>query len=600
MTETATETGDRVQYDEYPETEQGFSEYLQDLADHLFPFPGYRDYQDEILYEVLESFFIDGYKNVIVEGPTGIGKSPNGVTVGRVFSHLNTQSRGIRNHFGIDVGLKRGNSFYTTPQKSLRNQLAEDDDLQEYVSMLKGRRDYTCGETGNNCADCVVRSSTEESCRTVADCTYWDRKIKAISSDIAAITFAMLIVDNYVPVVAEDGGRLSFDHRDLVVVDEGHNSEGQSSSMFAGYTLSPWSVPPEVFGDAGEQVDWDDDRFEHVEDVVAGIARRCTQFITKHDGNPQYQTAVENCEDIKRKIKYTLETHSEGEGWVVNVNEVSEKEGRGTTKSIQIKPVRVDEFLSKFVWSRGGRRLIMSATIPFRGKINQWADRIGLDGRTTFISKPTPFPKEHREIYLNTMVGEMSGDSEDDNWREAMDTVREISSHHEGENGLIHSVSYPRAERVGRSLGTDNVIVDDQEKESSAMIRRWQNSDKEIMVSPRMTEGVDLHDGKCRWQVLLKAPFAYAADSRVDYLLNEEYEWDWYFEETAIDIIQAVGRAVRGPEPEEAASFYVIDEKFEDVMYRTNPPEYFVEAVEDGPPEHWSNPDTAPWRKNDD
>jgi hypothetical protein len=31
-------------------------------------------------------------------------------------------------------------------------------------------------------------------------------------------------------------------------------------------------------------------------------------------------------------------------------------------------------------------------------------------------------------------------------------------------------------------------------------------------------------------------------------------------------------------------------------MHRTNPPEYFVEAVRDDPPEHWENPDAAPWR----
>jgi len=90
MTATETEAGSTVQYDDYPETEQGFSEYLRDLADGLFPFPGYREYQDEILYEVLESFLIDGYKNVVVEGPTGIGKSPK---KGLVVAH-----RGIDRH----------------------------------------------------------------------------------------------------------------------------------------------------------------------------------------------------------------------------------------------------------------------------------------------------------------------------------------------------------------------------------------------------------------------------------------------------------------------------------------------------------------------
>jgi Rad3-related DNA helicase len=584
--------------EEYDETPAGFKEYLHDLGEEMFPFPGFREYQDEILYETLDAFFIDGYWNVVIEGPTGIGKSPFNVAVGRVISILASRKRKIQDYFGISLrGLDKGKSFYTTPQKSLRNQLADDDDLRDYITMLKSRRDYICGETGTNCAECMVRASQDESCRTVADCTYWGQKEAAMRSDIAAITFAMLIVDNYVPVETEDGEQISFDDRDLVVVDEGHNNERQSSSLFAGFTLSPWSLPEEVYDDAGEQVDWEDDRFEDVEDILHEILQRAENFVDMYENIEQKQSQVEKCEDAIRKIRYCIRTEEEGRGWVVNIDEVTIPGTRGqTTKSIQVKPVRVDDFLRDFVWSRGQRRLITSATIPYRADVDKWGDRIGLDDEVKFISKRTPFPEEHRLIHLNTMVGEMDSNHEDDNWADAMAQIREIQSHHEGENGLIHSVSYPRAERVADSLGRSNVIFDEKEKDTDALITKWQNSDKDIMVSPTMTEGVDLHGDRCRWQVLLKAPFAYMGDSRVSYLTLEKHEWDWYYEEAAIDIIQSVGRAVRGPEPEEAASFYIIDEKFEDVMYRTNPPEYFVEAVRDDPPEHWENPEAAPWR----
>lgn len=584
----------RERIEEYRESEDGFREYLHDLADELFPFPGYREYQDEILYETLEAMFIDRYRNVVIEGPTGIGKSPVNVAVGRVVSELHKLQRKINDHFGVQIdGLHNGDSFYTTPQKSLRNQLANDEDLREYVSMLKSRADYTCGESGNNCKDCFIRSSPDQSCRTVGDCTYWSQKMGSVHSDIAAITFAMLIVDNYLPE-SDDAGPLSFGDRDLVIVDEGHNSEGQSASMFAGFRLSPWELPEEVYGDAGQKISWDADRYEDVESVVDEIASRAQQFIDQNEDIESLQADVERCEERLRKIRYCQQTYRQGRGWVVNINEVGVRGGNGTTKGIELKPIRVNDFLSDFVWSRGRRRLITSATIPFRGNIKKWADRIGLDGPVKFISKRTPFPEEHRLIHINTIVGKMSGQDEDRNWESAMDQIREIASHHEGEKGLIHSVSYPRAEWVGYSL--ENAIVQQREENHESVINRWQNSDAEILVTPTMTEGVDLHGDLCRWQVLLKAPFAYYGDSRVSYLLDEEKEWQWYYEETAIDIIQSVGRAVRGPEPGEAASFYIIDSKFEDVMRRTNPPKYFVEAVREGPPPHWNNPDAAPWR----
>lgn len=572
-----------------------FDNHLHDLADFYFPFPGYRDHQDEILYETLEAMFIDGYRNVIIEGPTGIGKSPVNVAVGRVITHLYQNSRDIEEHFGVNIeGLKTGKSFYTTPQKSLRNQLAEDEDLREYVKMLKGRGDYTCGVTGSDCSSCSVRADPDDSCRNQPQCTYWGEKMGACDENIAAITFAMQIVDNYIPK-EDENGRLSFGDRDLVIVDEGHNSEGQAASMFAGFTLSPWTLPKEVYGSAGQSVSWDDDRYEDVENIVEQLHRKTTDFIEQYENIEQRQSEVESCKNVKRKIEYCVKSVKQGDGWVVNIEKVGVPGSDRTTKSIELKPVWVDDFLGDFVWSRGYRRLITSATIPFRGNIQRWADRIGLDGNTKFISKPTPFPVAHRLIHTNTIVGPMSGNDEDENWDAAMDQIEEIASHHKGEKGLIHSVSYPRAERVVESLG-DNVMMDKQDLETSAVIESWQNSDKDILVSPTMTEGVDLHGDRCRWQVLLKAPFAFAGDSRVSYLLNEEKEWTWYYEEAAIDIIQAVGRAVRGPEPSEAASFYVIDEKFEDVMNRVDPPQYIIDAITLDAPSHWAIPQAAPWR----
>lgn len=583
-----------AEFEEYQQSDNGFQNYLHDLADELFPFPGYRQYQDELLYEILEAFFLDGYRNVVVEGPTGIGKSPTNVTVGRVINYLNRKQTKIADHFGVEIsGLNTGDSFYTTPQKSLRNQLAEDDDLRQYVSMLKSRRDYTCGETGQNCNECSIKSDPDHSCRQMGGCTYWNAKMNAVGDDQAVITFAMLIVDNYLPE-EDEHGPLSFGDRDLVTVDEGHNSEGQSASMFAGFNLSPWELPNEVYGDAGQQVDWGAERYEDVEDIVNEIRRRARQFVDRFEDIEQREAEVSQCEDKLRKMRYCEQTFHQGRGWVVNIDEVGVPGSNGKTKKIQLKPVRVDDFLSDFVWSRGRRRLITSATIPFRGNTSHWADRIGLDGEVKFISKRTPFKESHRLIHKNTMVGPMDSNNEDDNWPDAMDQIRKIASHHDGEKGLIHSVSYPRAERVGKHL--DNVVVHESDMDQQTAMNLWQNGEDDILVSPTMTEGVDLHDDLCRWQVLLKAPFAYYGDNRVSYLLNEENEWQWYYETTAIDIIQAVGRAVRGPEPEEAASFYVIDSKFEDVMNRTNPPQYFLDAIREDPPMHWAIPDAAPWR----
>jgi len=367
--------------------------------------------------------------------------------------------------------------------------------------------------------------------------------------------------------------------------------------MFAGFTVSPWSVPPEVYADAGKRVNWEDDRMADVLHLLEEISQRCEQFIQKNDGLMNKQKAVENCENMKRKLDYAIRTHKDDENaWVVNVDEVNKREGRGTTKNIEVKPVRVGGFLDKFVWSRGQRRLITSATIPYRANIEKWARRLGLDGETRFVSKSSPFPVEHRKIHTNTEVGEMSGDGEERNWSRLISTIEDIMDKHDGEKGLIHSVSYPRAEELASDIGADyKLLVDDGEGPVEAAINEWQ-SDAQVMITPRMSEGVDLNDSLCRFQILPKCPFAFAGDSRVSYLLNEEHDWDWYYQSTLIEMMQMVGRAVRGPEQSEAASFYVLDSKFHDVINRTNPPQYFVDSITSSKPAHWFRQSAAPWR----
>ena len=578
---------------DYPRSEEGFRNYLDDTADRLFPFDGYRDHQREILTEAIQALYVDGHKNVIIEGPTGIGKSPVNVTIGRVTTHLSHHRAVVEDHFGVSLGIGSGKTFYTTPQKQLRNQLARDKDLKEYVQMLEARADYICeaaskekGEV-KDCSECRLgKVDADRTCSSIPGCTYWSAKEKAMEADIAALTFAMLIVDDYVPTMigggdtaqsdlfsfGDTGRQISFGDRDVVIVDEGHNLEEQVASLFAGFTVSYRTLPDTVWDDAGDTAGWDADRYEHVEDEIDGLMQRAKRYIGNHDGDPEKEDDVEKCKRFVSKAAYCQREVEDGRPWVVNV----ESDGRGGRK-IELKPVDVDKFLRDKIWSRGNKRVISSATIPYRDDISKWSARIGLDGSTKHISKPMPFPEENRLIHTDTAVGALSGGGEDEHWDELVARIEEIAASHNGENGLIHTVSYDRAEKLSEAMGGSNTIVQDDEKDKAEVIEHWQSSDKDILLSPSMMEGVDLHGELCRWQVLMKAPYSYIGDSRVGYLLNERADWEWYNETAMLDIMQSVGRAVRGPD--DYASYYVIDSSFDKLMDRVETPDWFNSAV---------------------
>ena len=547
--------------------------------DDLFPFDSYRPKQRETMMAAMEKLFLDDYDNLIIDAPTGVGKS------------------------AINVALARSqeSAYYVTPQKSLREQLLADSVLSKHYNGLKGRRDYTCGVTGNNCKECKINQDPELSCRDYNQCNYWSAKEKAMYSDIAILTFAYLIVDGNIPeyVHGNDGNeRLSFqDERELVIVDECHSLEQQVASLFAGFKISPWILPAEVYEGLLTHVSMDDvDIHTDVRAELEELYDRCEAYIAEYGEAEEMQNEVQDCKKMHTKLEWLFtEVDEYDRAWVVNM-EKTKFSGRWQ-KVMEMKPVHVDHFLKNFVWSRGKKRILSTATMPYRDKPEFWCTRIGLDpDRTHVIHVGMPFPKENRPIHTKSMIAEMSNGGDKKHWPEIMAKLDELSNFHTNQKGLIHTASYNRAKKVYESAKTGkwgnlkgNVVLHEGDHDADDVIAKWQNSNQDLLVTPSMTEGVDLDGDKCRWQALIKVPFPYPGDSRVNYLLNEQPEigWPWYWETTANQIIQSAGRAVRSRD--DYANYYVLDESFKKVQSKVAFPEWFEEAIDVGPAQRAKN-----------
>lgn len=536
----------------------------------VFPFDSFREKQFDVVVEVLHKLYKEDYDNVIIDAPTGVGKSAVNVTAAQLAD----------------------DAFYVTPQKSLREQLQDDEVLSEYYEALRGREDYTCGVTGENCSDCTINQDPDRSCMNMERCTYWNAKLDAMSADVAVLTFAYLIIDGAIPTMVPEGGKISFGDRELLIVDECHNLEDQVASLFAGFTVSPWSLPMEVFNNITSDLDMDETtRHHHVIDKIETLERRAEDYVQEKqqfEGELDDDTArkVTQCEKFLDKVAWFYEEIENDRNWVVDMD-ITEY-ARSRYKTFKLKPVRVDKFLRNFVWDRADKRVLSTATMPYRDNPVKWQKQIGLPGTTHVIRVGMPFDKGHRPIHTDWMIGNMSNGGIDRHWPDVMESLNALAKQHQGQKGLIHSASYARAEKVWRDAGDydhlkDNVVFDKPEANTEAMMETWQEDGRQIFVSPACTEGVDLKDEMCRWQVLLKVPFPSPGDSRVEYLLEEvpHIGWDWYYEVTANAIVQSVGRAVRSKD--DYADYYILDEKFYDVKKKVSLPEWFTEAIDAEP-----------------
>jgi len=223
----------------------------------LFPHPSFREKQYETLNACLNAFD-NGFKNVVLDAPVGTGKS------------------------GLNTALLRyaDDGFYTTPQRSLRQQVQDDDALEPYVEDLKARKDYFCNVGNDNCKDCSVYQSQDRSCaeQGAPPCNYWRRKQTVMNSDIAVITFSMMIVDGLIPTEV-NGMQVSFDDRDMVVVDEAHGLVEQTREMHAGFDVTPYGIPDHVFQNVTDSVSWNASRYSDVKSELTMLLQRCDDFV---------------------------------------------------------------------------------------------------------------------------------------------------------------------------------------------------------------------------------------------------------------------------------------------------------------------------------
>lgn len=530
-------------------------------AQEYFPADKFRKHQKKAVETIIQKLEDPTVDNIILIAPVGFGKSAVNIAA---CNYVNS-------------------AFYVTPQKSLRQQLVNDDITGPHVTALKARNDYTCQATGQSCSSCSIRNDEERSCTTTPGCTYWNAKADAMGSQTAALTFAYLVVDNYLPLRSNDGMQVSFGDRDLVVVDEAHSLEQDTASMFAGQKFTPHTLPRGIY------LDWAPDpigdSFE-LGDLISEFKElrfELKRYVEQNSewGNPNPTKEVEQCRKAYEKLDYAIESHFEGKEWVVN--RMEEEYQRRLINVFELKPVNVAPFLERNVWDRGSNRLISTATIPYRNNVDRWCYRVGLDPERTFaLFVPMEFPVENRPIYTDCMIDKMSGGKDEERIDDIMESIVRITEDHIPDKGLVHTNSYKRAEMILKHAQDydaldSNILMQTRQSDKEDLLEEWQSGAEQLLLSPSMEEGVDLVDDACRFQILVKVPYPSPGDARVEKIMDKSGGWDWYMETTALTISQAYGRAVRSKD--DYADFYVLDESFNDVRRAVMLPDWITEAI---------------------
>ncbi len=491
-----------------------------------FPSQSMRPYQKEIICEAVEAFQT-GKKCIIVAAPTGFGKS----YVNATFSSA-TQS------------------FYTTPQLALIDQIMRDSSLRSLFVEIKGRQNYQCYHQPRRSVNMGKCMTENYACKErYRYCPYWKKKKEALSAQSVLSSFAYLVAEGQTEGMSET----YLGKRDLLILDEAHNIEEQGLNHVS-VRVTPFTIPYEIYKqilpelrkiESESQLKKFLQKFEeHLQKILMQAER-----ITETTG-----LSVEQAEDKERIERYLENYH---------LYEASKSEWVWQLENDQLilKPIFAKEFMRELIWKRADYYIISSATIL---DPKEYSELIGLrdqlrEDEICLLQVPSTFPVQNRPI-LDEVVGPLSSQEWNNNKQKALRSVEEILRKERG-NVAIHCHSYKHqqwlAQNISEELKPRLIIHSNRDREQK--LNEWMQSRGKVFVSVAFNEGQDWKYDVCDAQILLKVPFPYLGDKRVERRLDLGH-YQWYRNYAMSEVIQAYGRAIRAEDDE--ARFYVVDGSF--------------------------------------
>lgn len=516
-----------------------------------FPYKDIRDQQAEAIEFALDNCVNQGKRYIVVEAGTGVGKSAVGLTVARYLS----------NNMNNTAGLFEEGSYFLTTQKILQEQYVKDfGGFGGPMKSIKSSTNYTCRfNKKTSCGESLRALRTAEkgskfwkAC--TFNCVYRNAKESFLKSPEGVTNFPYFLAET------QYAGKIT--PRQVLVIDEAHNIDSQLSK-FIEITISnrfcksflDFEIPKSTT--AAKYVSWIKDMYVP---AISGKLKHLEKMLEKYVGLTEKMKSGEFASIAKKfeimdkhvcKVRRFLELY-DADNWVMNEIAADGRSGR----KIEFKPIDIAPFAHEHLYNFGEVVIFMSATILDK---NAFAESVGIPkDKTAFISLASPFPAENRPVIFSG-IGKMSSKSIDETLPKMVEAVKAILAQHKNDKGIIHCHSYKVANYLKRNVRSTRLLIHNSENREKILEKHMRAKKATVLISPSMTEGVDLKGDLSRFQIICKVPYPYLGDKLVRKKMNK-WKW-WYPLQTAKTIVQAVGRSVRSSE--DSAVTYILDADFE-------------------------------------
>ena len=541
-----------------------------------------RDGQIFAVNSVLEAFLDEKMQNVILNAPTGAGKSIIGAVTAEALSEIRTKSiKGPKSSISLTATNVLAKQYGATFE-------ALSNENETLYTMMKGASNYDCTaltteEEQVNAESCawytMVKAGSEfehvmaQHCNK---CTYLQVKRKKNISRHLTTNYSYFFIDRMYT------GK--FENRELVVWDEAH----LVNDLFSEHNAIHFSQKrvQQYLKEIAETVRLTD---LEISKILSSIASDCAKpgkineknyqsylnallkvyRYAKEQGTIQGERALRSGQ-MNQYTKLSRFT-KKYEGLACKIDDLYKYdyphvfEYKEDEMAVSVKPVFVGTMMEALQCS--DFNLFMSATVSpefMKKTLNLEEDK------TKFIKLNPTFPAENKEVvFFDTLSLSYSSLQVPETVKQLRKNVAKVVKFHieDGQRGIILTPSFKlQSELVSELRAQPNFSkyklfehLQGTKLEHTLEAFKSYKDGPAVLISPSMFEGVDLPGDLSRFQILVKAPYPSLADKRMKFILD--HHPDLYNIVTIMKMVQGAGRSVRSPD--DHAVTYFMDKNAE-------------------------------------
>lgn len=507
---------------------------MDNLFTEYFPHETIRSQQEYILDTISNNM---DKRYIILECPTGIGKSAIGITLSNYYK----------------------SSFILTLTKQLQDQYMTGYNNGDMVS-IKGKANYPCTIYPTcNCENAICNYSKiiKKECVKEEKCKYYKLRAQAFKSK--------KVVTSYQYILRAFDCAGIWKPRELMVFDECHDLEGQIIN-WGKVSLSISQLTTDNFLDSGElnyckellKENKINEYIDYLYTTITDLRKSTIEKINKIYLDSDYKLDKLTSQD-RDNLSSTYEKYKILDFYYrrLDVYKITiKKENKNNQphdcyfvkhikdkEEVLITPLRIGNLFNYYL-NRNilKKALFMSSSILDE---DEFIRQLRIKKEDCLIIKMDSYFDYKRAPIINCNIAKTDFSHLDENLPKLVESIDKIINIHNNEKGIIHTSNYKIAKYIYENSIYQNklLMIDNDNSTNESLIQEHINKTNSILLSPSLTTGVDLYDDQSRFQIIVKLPWLSLKDELIKKKLETSKKF--YTINMLRTFLQSCGRSIR-------------------------------------------------------